>query len=145
MANSVASALKLVCLKQEQLVVNQDVDPSQGVATNQVVQKISPAQIRAWVTSGQPLSLPGFQPQLLPVVHMGARWIPHCLPFSSTMFQSLNPYLAESMYGKPAVDMSASDLRGEARRADKNPHQNCSLQKSPNGFDRAFLNAFVAS
>lgn len=40
----------------------------------QFEQKITPAQIRAWVTSGQPLNLPGFQPQLLPVVHMGARY-----------------------------------------------------------------------
>lgn len=42
-------------------------------------QKITPAQIRAWVTSGQPLNLPGFQPQLLPIVHMGARSAFSCM------------------------------------------------------------------
>jgi len=38
-------------------------------------QKITPLQVRAWMASGQPLSLPGFLPHLLPHVQMGARYI----------------------------------------------------------------------
>ena len=65
--------ITLLMQQQDQDVAMEPVPVAEIPSEAQFEAKITPAQIRAWVTSGQPMNLPGFQPQLLPVVHMGAR------------------------------------------------------------------------